>query len=100
MQSLISLYNKLQNYGEMIKSIFKNSSVREAIDNTEIPNEDPFKHLSEYKHTLWKKRNYLNFLNCKSYGIPFFIHFSCLIFFRLTTTSEIRPKKTSKFFCP
>ena len=52
MQSLISLYNKLQNYGEMIKSIFKNSSVREAIDNTEIPNEDPFKHLSEYKHTL------------------------------------------------
>ena len=52
MQSLISLYNKLQNYGEMIKSIFKNSSVREAIDNTEIPNEDPFKHLSKYKHTL------------------------------------------------
>ena len=54
-QSLISLYDKLQNYGEVIKPVFKNYSVREAIDNTEIPNEDPFKHLSEYKHTLWKK---------------------------------------------
>ena len=44
-QSLISLYDKLQNYGEVIKPVFKNYSVREAIDNTEIPNEDPFKHL-------------------------------------------------------
>ena len=40
---LISLYDKLGNSGEMIK----NASIMEAIDNTEFPNEDPFKHLSE-----------------------------------------------------
>ena len=44
---LISLYDKLQNSGETIKSVFKNASVMEAIDNTEMPNEDPFKHLSK-----------------------------------------------------
>ena len=30
----------------MIQSAFKNASVMEAIDNKEILNEDPFKHLS------------------------------------------------------
>ena len=41
---LISLYDKLRNSGEMIKPAFK---VMEAIYNKEIPDEDPFKHLSE-----------------------------------------------------
>ena len=44
---LISLYDKLRNSGEMIKSIFENASIMEAIDNKDIPNEDTFKHLSE-----------------------------------------------------
>ena len=45
--AVISTYDKLQNYGEMIKSAFENASIMEAIDNKEIPDEDPFKHLSE-----------------------------------------------------
>ena len=44
---LISLYDKLRNSGEMIKSAFENASIMETIDNKEIPDEDPFKHLPE-----------------------------------------------------
>ena len=44
---LISLYDKLRNFVKMIKPAFKNASVMEAIYNKEIPDEDPFKHLSE-----------------------------------------------------
>ena len=46
-QWLISLYEKLRNSGEMIKSAFKNALIIEEVDNKEIPDEDPFKHLSE-----------------------------------------------------
>ena len=55
---LISLYKKLWNSGKMIKSAFKNASMVGAIDNKEIPDEDPLKHSSEYKHIL-EKRNSL-----------------------------------------
>ena len=44
---LISLYDKLQDSGEMIKSAFENASIAEGIDNKEIPDEDSFKHLPE-----------------------------------------------------
>ena len=44
---LTSLYEKLRNSGEMVKPVFKNALVMEAIYNKEIPDEDPFKHLSE-----------------------------------------------------
>ena len=44
---LISLYDKLRNSDEMVESAFENASVMEAIDSKQIPDEDPFKHLSE-----------------------------------------------------
>ena len=43
----ISLYNNFRNSDEMIKSAFKNASVMEEVENMEIPDEDPFKHLPE-----------------------------------------------------
>ena len=43
----ISLYDKLQNSGKMIKSGFENASFMEAIDSKKIPDEDSFKPLSE-----------------------------------------------------
>ena len=55
---LISLYKKLWNSGKMIKSAFKNASMVGAIDNKQIPDEDPLKHSSQYKHIL-EKRNSL-----------------------------------------
>ena len=44
---LSSLYDKLRNSGKMIKSTFENASIMEAIDNKEILDEDPVKHLFE-----------------------------------------------------
>ena len=49
---LISLYEKLRNSNKIIKSAFENALVMEAIDNKEIPDEDPFKPLSVLKHIL------------------------------------------------
>ena len=43
----ISLYNNFRNSDEMIKSAFKNASIMEEVENMEIPDEDPFKHLPE-----------------------------------------------------
>ena len=44
---LISLYDKLRDSGKIIKSAFENASSMEVIDNKEIPDEDPFKYLSQ-----------------------------------------------------
>ena len=44
---LISLYDKLRNSCKVIKSTFKNALITEAIDNKEILDEPPFKHLFE-----------------------------------------------------
>ena len=44
---LISLCDKLRNSGKMIKSAFENASIMKAIDKKEIPDEDPFKPLSQ-----------------------------------------------------
>ena len=37
--------------------------------------------------SAYEKRNYLNYLNCNSYVVPFFFHFPCWIFFPLTIMS-------------
>ena len=39
----------------MIKSAFENASIMEAVDNKEIPDEDPFMHLFEQKHFIRKE---------------------------------------------
>ena len=44
---LNSLYDELRNSCKVSKFTFKNASITEAIDNKEIPDEPPFKHLSE-----------------------------------------------------
>ena len=46
-QWLISLCDKLRNSGEIINSAFEIASIIEAIAIKEIPDNDPFKHLSE-----------------------------------------------------
>ena len=93
---MISLYDKLQNSGETIKSIFKNASIMETIDNTGFQMRI---HFSTYqnRNIFYQKRNYLNYLNCKSYGIHFFFHFSCWIFSPLTIRSKIRSKNIRIF---